>query len=526
MAAPKWFVIAKNEYRIRTSRIRKIRPYFLYLTIGLLSIYVLFIAPQLANRFIGDFLALMLSRAAVAMVQVMLFMIFFYFTIIPITYTLREEQTNQLEIFLAAPVKPSDVLLGEFLGQMPFYAIAITVMAGLFTAILNPLGVDTVQTAIIVIVFVLTVFSALWIGTVVAAILKTRFGKTARGRDIGRALSLIIALPIVAILYAIIGGGLLEALADPGTSGIVKTILGVLPSSWGAEIIVSFVSNPGNIVNAGFGTFIRFGGLIAFFLAILWLGVKAANCAYSLETTTFVASKAKPDGVFYKAIKYLGGGGSFGALLVSVFKDYGRRLENLTKIAYMMGLLVLVNVFLLRPEDAEGVLMMAQLILPLLAAFVVSEVTLHGKENLFIYKKTPSGVGRFVKARLLQGWIVVIPIAAGTTFLSTAIFQQASAIALLTNMMLVILTVGASVLFVLGLFLLNPAFSDKSGNYIVNLIIIMQGWSGLVLVSSIVFGQIFALGLYDAMLFITVPLTWLVGIVFLYLGKRRLSRIE
>jgi hypothetical protein len=518
---PKWLVVARNEYRIRTSRIREIRPYFPILVIGLLAVYVAFIAPSIVSLFIDDFLAFFLSQAAVAMVQIILFMIFFYFIILPITYTLKEVQTGQLEIFLAAPVKPSDVLLGEFLGVMPFYAIVVTMIAGFFTAVMAPLGLDLVQIAIIIIIFVVTFFSALWIGTVVAAVLRTKLGKTARGKDIGKALALLIALPMIAIMYAIMGGGLLEALADPGASGMVRAILGLLPSSWGAEVIVGFASNPGNIGAVGFETLTRFGGLLAFFVAVLWLGAKAANRAYSIEPTTFTASRAKPDGAFYKTVKYLGGGESFGALLVSIFKDYGRRLENLSKIFYIVGLLFLMNI-LFGGSDPEGALMMPLFMLPLLAAFVVGEVTLRGKDTLFIFKKTPSGVGRFVKARLLHGWLVVVPITAAITAVS-AILSHQTTFALLAITALAILFVSAIVAFVLGLSLLNPAFSDKSGNYVTNLMITMFAIpNGLFLIPLIVFD----LPLMQTLSYVTIPLSWLVGIVVLYLGKRNLGRIE
>jgi hypothetical protein len=345
VATPKWLVVARNEYRIRVNNIRKIRPYFPYLVIGLLAVYVMFIAPAFVGFFIDDFIAFILSQVALAMMPIIIFMIFFYLIILPITYTLQGMQAGQVEIFLAAPIKPSDVLLGEFLGVTPFYAIAITVVTGFFTAALNPLGLDMLQITITVIVFVVTFLSALWIGTVIAALVRTKFAKSARGRDIGKALSLILALPMVALMYAIMGGGLLEALADPGTGGMVKAFLSVLPSSWGAELILSFASNPGNIGAVGFETFTRFGGLVVFFVAVLWLGSKAANRAYSIEPTTFTASRAKPDGFFYKSVRNLGGGGSFGTLLASVFKDYGRRLENLSRIAYILGIFIMVNVF-------------------------------------------------------------------------------------------------------------------------------------------------------------------------------------
>ncbi|MHA2407743.1 MAG: hypothetical protein ACXACA_05180, partial [Candidatus Ranarchaeia archaeon] len=486
MPTPKWLVVARNEYRIRTSRIRKIRPFFPYLVIGVLAVYVTFIAPSIVNLSIDDFLAFFLSQVAVVMVPIIMFLIFFYFIILPIIYTLKEVQTSQLEIFLAAPIKPSDVLLGEFLGVMPFYAIVVTIIAGFFTAVLNPLGLDMVQIAIVIVIFVVTFFSALWIGTVIAAILRTRLGKTARGKDIGRALALVIALPLIAIMYAITGGGLIQALAEPGTNNMVRAIIGFLPSSWGAEVIFGFVNNPGNISAVGFETFTMFGGLIGFFVVVLWLGVRAANRAYSLETITFAASVAKPDGVFYKTVKNLGGSESFGTLLVSIFKDYSRRLENLSKIFYIVGLLFLINIFLVG-SDPEAALLMPLFILPLLASFVVGEVTLRGKEALFIFKKTPSGVGRFVKARLLHGLLIVVPITAAITIVSTILSHQTT-FAVLVITALAILFVSAIVAFVLGLALLNPAFSDKSGNYVTNLMItIFAIPNGLFLIPLIVF---------------------------------------
>jgi len=523
----KWLVVARNEYRIRTSNIRKIRPYFPYLVIVLLAIYVSFIAPRLFSLFIDDILAFIITYAAIPIVQIILFMVFFYFIIIPITNTLKEVQTEQLEIFLAAPIKPSDVLLGEFLGVMPFYAIVVTVIAGSFTALMTPMQLDLAQIAITITIFVLTFFSALWIGTVTASILRTRLGKTARGKDVGRALALIIALPMIALMYAIMGGGLLQALTDPQTSGMVRTVLSVLPSSWGAEVFIGFASNPGNIGATGFETLTRFGGLVAFFLAALWLGAKAANRAYSLEATTFAASRARPDGVFYKTVRRLGGGGPFGTLLVSMFKDYGRRLENLSKIFYMLGLLALLNIFLIQPDDPEGILVMTAFVLPLLSAFVVGEVTLRGKEALFIYKKAPSGIGRLVKARLLKGWLIVVPISAVVTIATSLINPKNTLAFLLINTGLVVLMVAATVIFVLGLFLLNPAFSDKSGNLFVNIMIVMQALPfGTFLIPLIILREVFDLGLYATLSYVTVPLSWLMGILLLYLGKRKLSRIE
>jgi hypothetical protein len=525
VAVRKWLVVARNEYRTRVNSIRSIRPYFPYLVIGLLAVYVAFIAPAVVSLFTSDLVAFFLSQVAVAMVPILMFMIFFYFMILPITYTLQGLQAGRVEIFLAAPIKPSDVLLGEFLGVVPFYAIAITVMAGFFTAALNPLGLDVVQIAITVMIFVVTFLSALWIGTVIAALIRTKFAKTARGRDIGKALSLVLALPMIAIMYAIMGGGLLEALADPGTSGMVKAILSMLPSSWGGEVIISFGSNPGNIGAVGFETLTRFGGLVVFFAAVLWLGTKAANRAYSIEPTTFTASRAKPDGFFYRTVRYLGGGGSFGTLLVSVFKNYGRRLENLSRIAYIIGLIAMMKIFFGGQEDPEGALIMGLFLYPFLAVLVVGQVTAGGKESLFIYKKTPFGVGRFVKARLLQGWLVAVPIGAAITAVSMISIPQTTLISLLTYTGFMALIVAGNVALALGLSLLNPEFSENTRAQMIGLMVNAQ--VAIFISIGIFIGSLVVLdlGFLNTLLLDTV-VVWLLGIVFLYLGKRKLSRIE
>jgi len=524
--AHKWLVIARNEYRTRINRIRKIRPYFPYLVIGLLAVYVAFVAPAFVNLFVDDLLAFFLSKVAVAMVQIILFMFFFYLIILPITYTLQGMQAGQVEIFLAAPVKPSDVLLGEFMGVVPFYAIAIAVIAGSFTAILHPLELDVVQIAIIVIIFVVISLCALWIGTVIAALIRTKFAQTARGRDIGRALSLVLALPMIAIMYAVIGGGLLDALADPGTSGMVRMILNLLPSSWGAEVIVGFATNPSNIAAFGFETLAYFGGLVAFFVAALWLGAKAANRAYSIEPTTFTASRAKPDGIFYKTIRYLGGGGSFSTLLVSVFKDYGRRLENLSRIAYIVGLIAMVNIFFgAGREGPEDVIVMGLFLFPFLAFMVVGHVVAGGKEGFFIFKKTPSGVGRLIKARLLQGWLVAVPIGAAITAVSMILIPQTTFVSLLTYIGFIVLLIAANVALALGLSLLNPVFSENAREQMFGLMLNAQAGifasMGIFIVSMIILN----LGLLNTLMLYTVVI-WLLGIVSLYLGKRKLSRIE
>ncbi len=531
-------MVARNEYRVITSGIRQIRRYFPYLVIGLLAVYVLFVAPAVVNLFIDDFLAFIISVAAVPMIQIILFIFFFYLTLFPISDTLREAKTGHLEIFVASPVKPSDVLLGGFLGRMPFYAIVIAVITGTLTALLNPLGLDMIQNVIMIIVFIITFLSAFWIGTVIAALLRTRLARTVRGKDVGRALSVVIALPMIAVMYAIIGGGLIEVLVDPATSSTVKTILSFLPSSWGAEIFVAFASSPGNIGAVGFETITRFGGLIAFFVAVLWLGAKAANRAYSLESTTFTVSRAKPDGFFYNTVRRLGGGGSFGNLLVTSFKDYGRRLENLSWLFYSVVLVAMMTIFFSDPFSSprDPLFILSLMAIPLLTGFAVGTVS-RGKDTLFLYKKSPNGIGRFVKARLLQNWLVTVPIAAVIMGTMTLLVPQVTLLSLLANVTAGSLRTMVNVIFLLGLALLIPFFSEESRERAFGIIIYIQvvlfttiGLEIGLSRSSLSFRRMlpyldpFTAVLLDHLVQTTIIMS--AGVVLLYLGKRKLSGIE
>ena len=521
MSTPKWLIIAKSEYYTLTGNFRKIRFFFPFLIIGVLAVFIWYIGPKIVGLLVDELTAFFLSHIAVVMVQVILLVFFFLFISLPIGYALRDIRIEQQWIFLKAPVKSSDILLGEFLGELPLYAILITIIAGIFTALLNPLRIDAAQKAVIILVFVITLSSALWIGTIIAALLRTTLGKSARGRDMGKALSVVIILPFIGFMYAFLSGRVSKLFADPATSSTVKTILGLFPSSWGADIISSFASNPGDIGAVGLEIVTRLGGLIGFFVVIMWIGVKVADRAYRLHVVTFTAAQAHPDGAFYKLIKHMGGG-SFGTLLVSTFKIYTRRLHNLSWLIYVVAYAVLIHVFSpfsIEPDNLTGVITLDLFLFSILAALVASDVTIRGKESLFIYKKAPSGVGTLVKTRLIQSWFIVIPVEMVIVTVTVILIPQMTITSMLTYIGLTILMTAAYVVIALGFFLLNPVYSEKGGLFALNMMIVGLVSVGLCGICLLTVG-----GTRGIVLLILV--SWIVGIVLSLLGKRRLSRME
>jgi hypothetical protein len=508
-------VIAKNEYRVQTSWIRGIRRYFPFAAVGLLAVWVFYLAPIMVQSLVDDFLEVLVSQVAVALFEIILFMLSVFLAIIPVSNALKDEGgIGRVELMLKAPVRPGDVLVGEFLGKTPLYAFFAIAVAGLFTALLAPLGLSPLQTVLIIFLASVTCLSAFWVGTVITAVTRTTIGRTAKGKDIGKALSFILVLPLVGLMYGLMFGNILTALADPGTNGMVKTLLGIFPSSWAAEVIVAFAKNPSNIGAVWALTLTRVGGVALFMVAGLAIGWKITDRAYSLEPTNLGATVVGPDGAFYRTVKLLGGGGSFGSLLVSVFKDYGRRLENLSQIGYIIGLMLLLNFFFI--DDVGGVQMMSLLMGTVMALFLCSEATIRGKENLFIYRKTPSGVGRFMRAKLLQGLLLVLPFMVVVMVTGSLRFNMAFTWPYLMSMGKSLLMAAANVCMAMGVSLANPAYNQKSPAYIIN----FQGIAFLAMGSIIIPDMVFHRE------WLQLPMAWAMGLTLLYLGYRKLSTME
>jgi hypothetical protein len=344
----------------------------------------------------------------------------------------------------------------------------------------------------------------------------------------------MIPLPALAVSYAMIGGGLLEALADPSTSSTVGAVLGILPSSWGVKIIIGFAASPGEIGALGVGGAIRFGGLVLFFAGVLLIGSRFAGRAISLEPAVFSSPIAKPGGRLYSVLRFLGGRGQSGTILVSIFKDYIRRLENLSNIAYILGLFVVINVFMIaesyRPDGPPAHLIVILMYLPVLVAMVTGDEEIWRRRDHMIYRQTPSGVEKYIRAMLVKSWLMAVPIAMIMTAITSALRPSTTPVTVLVITFLVVLICLAYGPLILGIYLLNPALKEKFAKIWMNAMLVAFGSLGFFLVSiQITMGSLSIMGLEQTgripyMLLIQASATWLVALIFLYLGKMKLSR--
>ena len=521
MPRRKWLVLAKNSYLLRTSGFGRLR-YLVPLLIGVPVVAAIFaIVPWMTDFFLDEVEVFFLSTAAVVLIQIILFTMFILFLFFPISFSLNSGQEEYYEILLSAPLRPKDVILGKFIGDMPFYSVGVIAASSVLVALLLPLGLGVIQGALITIVFVLTFFSALWIGVVLAAMIRSKIGSSTRGKDIGKALSMAVALPMVGLMYALMSGMVYTALVDSGSSGPLPFVLDLLPSSWGADVVVGFAVTPGDATGISLEDTLRVGAMAVFFVGVLWAGTVFADRAYNLESQSLSSNLARQEGLFYRAVRAVCGGGAFGSLVVSVFKDYGRRLENVSKVVYVIGLVALVTFFFGDTEDSDGGLIMMFFLLPFLAGFIVGEVTVRGKENLFIYRKAPNGESRLVWARLAQSMLVMTPLTVVATAIPLITMSGMDNPAAYLMVPYMIAFSAALVVFSLGLFLMWPVFSEKPADMMANVMILMFFMMGCF------FATVF-LGLFGdvAGWLFMLALTSLSGAVVLLLGVRNLRTLE
>ena len=193
-------------------------------------------------------------------------------------------------------------------------------------------------------------------------------------------------------------------------------------------------------------------------------------------------------------------------------------------------MLVLINIFAAPSAGGDAgplVGVMSVLFLfPIMVIMATGDITVQGKDNLFIYRKAPVGVDGYLRAMLVKGWLVMVPLAAITGAMVTLGGTQGVVVT-----SLVMLIVAAQVVLVLGLFMLNPAFSEKSPKIWVNIFIAI----GLQLAMFILSTLPLALSggvkeqpssLVTQVMGYLIPVSWSVAAAFYILGKFRLSRIE
>ena len=182
---PKWAVIAKYEYMVKTSGFRRWRYILPTVATFAIILYIFILAPAVFALFEQYTSQFILSEQALGFMQVFLLVIFASIITIPGTQTLQDNRVSPLEAVIASPVRP-DRRPGRVFPRLP----PLLLPGGRahcrdLPGPLHPLPTLPAQVALSVLVFLLVVVSGLWIGILLAAVLRAIFGPMP-GRDMGR----------------------------------------------------------------------------------------------------------------------------------------------------------------------------------------------------------------------------------------------------------------------------------------------------------------------------------------------------
>jgi hypothetical protein len=558
----KWYHIAKAEFFVLTAGLRKHRKATVGLMFALAAIWATYLAPMLVNGFIQMIIPLETIRTLLMVMfpglmrTVMLFL-WALLLLYPLSYSLQEIKIGQWEIFLSNNVKTRDILTGTFVGKMPLYGLIVMVFAPLLISpFMLAFEVSIVGQALVYTVIALMVMSTIWLANFITAVVQARLGDSARGNDIAKALSFVIALIVIIPMYGMMF--FMPQLSD---------ILGmnaflVMPFTWPADL-VSWVTITFNGIGLTGSQILAFGAILqldmltsallmaAFGLAFVPIAIVAADRIFTIsagvrtETVTTVGR----ENIFIRGIRSFAKG-PFGALTVVSLKDFGRKAQNLSKIFYGVVLSIILPVLIQQMTIMEGEVFNATEILPMISIMIgivgvfpfAGTGFLESKDQLWIIRSAPKGASRFMKARIATGFMMAVPLSAAPTLAMTFMFNLAPLLALQIFVTAYIVVCGA-VMVAMGVTAQNPNYEDTKSSAHQTVLITSMMLTQFTLIGPLFaaifldiglgfnlfrfFENVFGIdGFMAVEMFLGPALLLLVGGLMLYLGTRSLGKVE
>jgi hypothetical protein len=234
--------------------------------------------------------------------------------------------------------------------------------------------------------------------------------------------------------------------------------------------------------------------------------------------------------------------GSFGVLVVTAIKEFTRKMQNVSRLAYGVVIAVLLPVIFnasisSMPENPPPefsqfivfiVIIMVGFMLPMIGGITFGGIGfIESKDQLWIIQSAPNGARKFGKARITESLLLAIPLAIIPSIGVVVVFQFGVLEVLALTGYAWWATAG-SVLLSTGITANNPAYEDqKSSAFYVNTFASIFSIMGIMILSLIM--GIEAMTEFQSLpLFMVVTSTPLVviGLVVYIIGIGRLSRAD
>jgi len=433
-----WKTIVKHEIRLKTYRYRKNRTSFLIIIYAIFVYWGFYLGPNLFDIIISNIAQEIPSEFVFVFVKFIEYFFTSFFLIIliyPLYNLYRKAEIGHSEILLASPIKPGDIFLGEFLGKLIFYFLLILGFGPVIISLLNQIRVLNFLQYIIIYssLFMLLAFSFL-IGLIIANLLEHKMTKSAIAKDLGKSFLLLLSIIVIALFY-ILRFFFDIILSNPK----YKIWLMLYPSFWYSNIILFGIDPSLNLLNSFSNylfviTNISLGIIIPSLL--LYISYKKADSFYTLEGHTenevFISKK---EGRYYKFIRKITPQ-KWRGLIITQFKQFLRKKENLFKMIYILVLISVMGVTIIFSLENPVLARYDILNRKLLGIIIISwiggllfgvlmglHIFIDSKQLLFQYKSTPRGVKALVYSYIYEIFYLILILDIILTFFFTLLFQ-------------------------------------------------------------------------------------------------------
>ncbi len=423
----RWLAIAKAEFLVLSVGMRSHRKVYMGILTSLAFIWAVIGAPILIGYIINAIIPMTVLQPLLQIIfpgfmRTVALFLWILLLLFPLSYALQEIKIGQWEIFLSNNVSTRDILAGTFLGKIPLFGLIIIFLAPLLiTPFVLAFEVNIVGQVLIYGVITLLSLGTIWLSNFITSIIQARLGDSPRGNDIAKALSMVVAMIVIIPMYGLMF--FLPAMSE--MMGMNAFLL--LPSTWFADTM-SWLAITFNGVGFTGAEIIAFGSILqldmltstvlmgGFVLATIVLALGVADRVFTIDAgaRTEIVTTVGKENIFLRGVRRLCPG-PFGSLLVTNFKDFMRKVQNLSKIFYGIALATIMPVILIS-VDIEYLQISEQFIMIVITMGLLGVMPFAGagflesKDQLWIIQSAPSGASKFVKSRLVTQAIIGIPL--------------------------------------------------------------------------------------------------------------------
>ncbi|MBN2229372.1 MAG: hypothetical protein JW779_07230 [Candidatus Thorarchaeota archaeon] len=422
-----WLAIAKAEFQVLFASMRSHRKTYVSILAIIAFSWAMVIAPVVIGYFIGliipmESLQPLLQLIFPGLMRTIVLFLWILLLLFPLSYALQEIKIGQWEIFLSNNVSTRNIMAGTFLGKIPLFGLIVVFFSPLLiTPLVLAFEVNIVGQIMLYGVITLLALGTIWLSNFITSIIQARLGDSSRGNDIAKALSMVIAIIVIIPMY-----GLMFFLPTVSEMMGMDAFL-LLPPTWFADTL-SWLAITFNGVGLTvdqttiFGNFLQLDLLVSsllmggFVFATIIIALRAADRVFTIDAgvRTQVVTTVRNENLILRGIRRLSSG-PFGSLMVSNFKDFTRKAQNLSKIFYGVVLACILPI-ILTTVDAEYIQIREMIIMIIAMLSLVGSFPFAGagflesKDQLWMIQGAPNGASKFVKSRIVTQAMIGIPL--------------------------------------------------------------------------------------------------------------------